>query len=183
MSPWNRTRKGCISVRVDSAIPIGPHECGAILACSHDTMSTAVTSTATATLTVALANHIVHIGWNDAQEVISRDVLIVAASMHATDADTLSGCTARTPGYFQRASRIEPEAVLRGAIAADQEPPSLRDMSNSAHSIRSISALSCHQIVACHLSTQPHAAAVLLATFPISVLPGQRVRARRRWPT
>lgn len=174
---------GCVTALVDAAVPIGLHGCSAILACSHDTMSTAVVAMATAILTVALANHIAHFGWSDAREIISRDVLMVAAPMHAADADTISGCAARTLGYFQGTSRIEPEAVILGIIASDKEPPGLRDMTDFAHSIRSMSGLTCYQIVACHLSKQAHATAFLLATFPIPALPGQRIRARRRWPT
>lgn len=176
-------RTGCVTLLVDAAVPIGLQGCGAILVCSHDTMSTAVVAMATAILAVTLANHIAHFEWSDAREIISRDVLMVAASMHAANPDTLSGCAARTLGYFQGASPIEPEAVILGVIASDKEPPGLRDITDLAHSIRSMSGLNCYQIVACHLSKQAHATAFLLATFPIPVLPGQRIRARRRWPT
>lgn len=175
-------QKGSVTVLVDSEVPIGLHGCGAILTCSRDTLSAAVAAMAGAIFAVALANHVAHFGWGDVLEVISRDVLMVAVSMPGIDSATIASSAVRTLGYFQGVSRIEPEAVMLGAIASAENPPSLGDMSKLSSSIRAISGLSCHQIVACHLSKQRKAAAFLLATFPIPALPGQPVRARRRWP-
>jgi hypothetical protein len=175
-------RKGCVTVLVDSVIPIGLKDCGAILVCSRDAMVTAVASMAAAILSVSLANYVVEYGWKDALEVISRDVLLVAASMRDIDVDTIAACVTQTLGYFQGTSRIEPEAVMLGTIASERAPPHLRFFSNHTKSIRALSGWNCYSIVSCHLSMDLPPAAYLLATFPIPVLPGHRVLPRRRLP-
>jgi hypothetical protein len=177
-----KTDMTCVTVLVDTAVPLGLRDCGAVLACSQSTMHEAIVAAAGALFTVATANHVVSFEWSELAEVLSRDTLIVAAKASSANLDSVAACALRYLGYFQGTSRIEPETTVLGIVLPQVRTLRLSDMSKYGSSLRAVASHRCHQLIGYRLAFGQDEAAFLLATYPIPGLPGGAVRAQPRWP-
>ncbi|QBR04402.1 hypothetical protein [Paraburkholderia pallida] len=166
-----------ITVLVDTSLPLGHRDCGAVLVCAHSTMHEAIAAAAGALFTVATANHVVRFQWAELLDVLSCDTLMVASKAGSADHDSITRCALQNLGYFQGASRVEPEATLLGIAVPQVRPPRLRDMVKVASSLRALVGQRCYQLIGYRLTSGPDEDAFLLATFPIPALPGGAVRA------
>jgi hypothetical protein len=129
-----------------------------------------------------MANHVIGYEWKELLDVLTRDTLVIAARAGSAGHDTTAACALRNLAYFQGDNRIEPEATILGITLPRHRAPDLSEMGQISSSLRALTGLRCHQLTGYRLVPGEDEVAFLLATYPIPALPGERIRARRRWP-
>lgn len=173
-----RPQRVGVSVVVDSPIPIGLRDCGALLACERGEVRDTVATLAHAIFRVALADQVVRYDWMEIEELLRGDCLLIVRALPASSTDAFASAAIGAIAYFQGRTRIEPDSLLLGIAA-----PEILPLTQRRELTRPLLALAGHHcafLAGVHTRRGHSPEAALLLTYPIPRMPGEVVRPKLR---